>query len=135
MHALGLTGIMGLGLALVLMYLARQEALALALLTTEKTQRRSGQLAAFFGFGEELPQEQFFDELQLALLTTIQQRGWSTAMRSKKGQILLHEILLNALPQLPTDFEEKMMVLNGLFDKTGHEDWAVEHQHILSLRG
>ena len=31
-------------------------------------------------------------------------------MRSKKGQILLHELLLNALPQLPTDFEEKMMV-------------------------
>lgn len=72
LHALCLTGVMGLILALVLVHLARQEALALALVASQKSQRRSGQLAAFFGFGEELPQEQFFDELQLALLTTIQ---------------------------------------------------------------
>ena len=52
LHALGLTGVMGLVLALVLMHLARQEALALALVASQKSQRRSGQLAAFFGFGE-----------------------------------------------------------------------------------
>ena len=55
--------------------------------------------------------------LLLLFLLLRQQRGWSTAMRSQKGQILLHEVLLNALPQLPTDFEEKMMVGFALMDR------------------
>ena len=58
MHALGLTGVMGLLLALVLLHLARQEALALVLAAADNLsprQRRSGQLAAFFGFGQVNP--------------------------------------------------------------------------------
>ena len=49
---------MGLVLALVLLHLARQEALVLALAAIDRpttSPRRSGQLAAFFGFGEVHP--------------------------------------------------------------------------------
>jgi hypothetical protein len=49
--------------------------------------------------------------------------------------MILLELLIGSVPQLPTEFSEKMEAINEIYRRTGHEDWAKEHAEILSLRG
>ena len=82
-HALGLTTLSAFLLAIVLGGLAYDE-VRKAVPPKDKEQNA---LEKFFGFGQELPQERFFDELQIALIATIRERGWSRGMKTKKGQV------------------------------------------------
>ena len=98
-QALGLTAATGLGLAVVLGWLAYDEARK----TLPDKDKEQDALEKLFGAGQELPQEQFFDELQIALIETIRERGWSRGLQTKKGQVRTPLVLwLASLPLTPT---------------------------------
>jgi hypothetical protein len=83
-HALGMITVSALLLAAVLGWLAYDEQARNTLPDKDKEQDA---LEKLFGAGQELPQEQFFDELQIALITAFRERGWSRGLQTKKGQV------------------------------------------------
>ena len=49
---------------------------------------------------------------------------YDRAVRCVKGQVLIKELLLGALPELPEQFDAKMEALYQIYMELGHEDWA-----------
>lgn len=58
-------------------------------------------LEIFFGYGEETNEEEFWQDVIGNLQHVIHLRGYDRAMKTKKGQQLIKELLLHALPMLP----------------------------------
>lgn len=83
-------------------------------------------LEEFFGFGDQLSEKEFWEDVVETLKTTVVQRNYSRAVRCVKGQALVKELLLNSLPELPDQFEPKMEALYNLYLDLGHDDWAAD---------
>lgn len=86
-------------------------------------------LERFFDYGVE--EKDFFLEFESALKSTLIKRHFNRALTSKKGHMLLLEIILDAIPDLPYQFDDRMLELKKLFVQYGHEDWALEMSEVL----
>eukprot|EP01038_Epipyxis_sp_PR26KG_P009954 gene9954-13387_t len=83
-------------------------------------------------FGEGLPEQEFWSDIELSLKDAIQKRHFTKAVTFNKGQILIKELLLNALPELPEVFDERMEKVYELYLQLGHEEWADTMSQIVS---
>lgn len=82
-------------------------------------------------FGQGVDEKDFWSEFEPAFKSALTKRHFSRALTSKKGQMLLLEIILDAIPDLPEQFEERMVEVRKLFVQYGHEDWAQEMAEVV----
>lgn len=68
--------------------------------------------------------EQFWADVVSELSLIVPQRNLERAIKVAKGQILIKDILCQALPMLPDDFDERMDAIYHLYHLYGHGDWA-----------
>jgi MFS family permease len=81
-------------------------------------------LEKFFGFGEQLKEDEFFETLVVALKQVIHLRGYDKAIQTRKGQQVMKELLLQSLPSLPDTFDDRMEAIYQLYQNLGHDEWA-----------
>lgn len=86
-------------------------------------------LAEFFGKGKT--EDEFYDDLESSIKEVIRLRKYDRAITFDKGQILIKELLLSGLPELPDTFDERMELIHELYLKTGHVEWAESMEKIL----
>lgn len=91
--------------------------------TPEELAKRNN-IEQFFGYGEQMDEATFWADVQSSLSEIIKAHGYSKAMNTKKGQVLIKTMLLQALPQLPNNFDEKMEAYYQLYLQLGYEEWA-----------
>lgn len=80
-------------------------------------------------FGEGMPEDVFWDDIVRSLNDVIAERGLKKAVTLDKGQKLVKELLLSALPLMPESFEERMKRVRELYHSLGHDEWAEELGH------
>ena len=61
-------------------------------------------LELFFGKGQEKSDLEFWKDLEVSLRHILKKNRWERALTTLKGQILIKEILLSALPSLPGSY-------------------------------
>ena len=86
-------------------------------------------LEQFFGAG--VPKAEFFADLESTLAEVMHQRRYDRAITFKKGQMLIKELLVNALPELPENIDERMVLIHQLYHDTGHNDWALQMEGLV----
>ncbi len=71
-----------------------------------------------------VPEELYWSSLTATLKETAKEKNWTKAVTIHKGQILFKEVLVHSLPQLSSNFDEKMEQVYHLYLLHGHEDWS-----------
>jgi len=52
-------------------------------------------------------------------------------LKAAKGQFAIQELILRAIPELPTPFEDRMQTVHNIYINIGKEDWAEEMETMM----
>eukprot|EP01040_Poterioochromonas_malhamensis_P007803 gene7803-8439_t len=92
-------------------------------------------LEIFFGYGEEQNEDEFWQDILQNIQHIIHLRGYDRAMKTKKGQQLIKELILHSIPTLPEAFDDRMDMICQLYQELGHDEWAHDLSGmVMSLR-
>lgn len=75
-------------------------------------------------FGEGVPEDEYWDGVVTDLKQICLKNNLHIAVKTKKGQKLVREFLLNSLPALPDDFEDRMATVKNLYAEFGWTDFS-----------
>jgi len=92
-------------------------------------EKEKSELEKFFGQGEE--EEKFWSDLQKKLKAVLLERNFDRALKAAKGQFAIQELILRAIPELPTPFEDRMQTVHNIYINIGKEDWAEEMETMM----
>lgn len=99
--------------------------------STEEELVKRSELERFFGYGEQLSEEDFFAQLTEELSVVLKERGYYRPMNTKKGQALIKEIILASVPALPDTFDARMEQIYSMMLKHNHHDWAKDMTGVI----
>ena len=91
-------------------------------------------LESFFGFDTAASEEEYFAELVDNIKADLIRKNLHRGVKSSKGQVVINQIILEALPTAPEEFEERMEWLYQLYGRYGHEDWGVQLSEMAHLK-
>ena len=91
-------------------------------------------LENFFGVDTADSEEKYFSDLVDNIKADLIKKNLHRGVKTSKGQTVINQIILDALPTAPEDFNERLEWLYQLYVQYGHEDWGMELSEMAHLK-